>query len=285
MTSPLLRDITADERSQFERDGVVCLRRIMHPQWVDLTREGLEELRQAPSPYATVVDKAPLYLYVDQMPSLHNAKLRRVALESGMPDIAKRLSEAPRMRWLYDQVFYKGAGPVAETPWHQDTPYGPFRSPEIIRVWMPVDPVPRQTTVEVVRGSHRWNVVYATAESIKVLEDNKDATTIGRFDYLDKKGEALPPLPDIEAHRDSFDIVGYEVEPGDVVVFNYHVLHHAGAGMNPHAKRRALAVLYADERTTYAHCENPVPGAVEHAGRTWRAGQTLAEFDDIYPLV
>jgi hypothetical protein len=284
MNSPLLRDIAPDERSQFLRDGVVCLRGIIDPQWIELTREGLEELRQAPSPYATIVDKDPLYLFVDQMPSLHNAKLRRVAMESGTAEIAKRLCDAPRMRWLYDQVFYKGAGLVAETPWHQDTAYAPYAGMNILRVWMPVDPVPRQTTIEVVRGSHLWNVVYATAVP-KVLEDNKDATKVSSFDYLAKKREALPAVPEIEAQRDSFEIVGHEVNPGDVVVFNYHILHHAGAGVNPHAKRRALAVLYADERTTFDHCDNPVPGPVEHAGGTWTRGQTLADFPEIFPAV
>jgi len=284
MNSPLLREITDEEREQFLRDGVVCLREVIDPQWIELTREGLEELRGAPSPYATVVDNGDLYLYVDQMPSLHNGKLRRVAMESGAADIAKRLCDAPRMRWLYDQVFYKGSGPVAETPWHQDTAYAPFNGMDIIRVWMPVDPVPRQTTIEVVRGSHLWNVVYATAK-VKVLEDNKDATTVSKFSYLDKRGEVLPPVPDIEARRDSFDIVGHEVNPGDVVVFNYHVLHHAGAGMNAHAKRRALAILFADERTSFGQCDNPVPGPVEHAGKAWVKGQTLADFPEIFPAV
>jgi hypothetical protein len=274
----------ADERRDFQRDGVVCLRRIIDPQWIEMTRAGLEELRQAPSPYATVVDSPPLYMYIDQMPSLHNDKLRRVAMESGTPEIAKALCEAPSMRWLYDQVFYKGAGPVAETPWHQDTAYAPYRGMNIIRVWMPVDPVPRQTTIEVVRGSHLWNVTYATAR-VAVLEDNKEATKVGRFNYLDKKDEALPSVPQIEAQRESFDIVGHAVDPGDVVVFNYHVLHHAGAGMNPHHKRRALAVLYADERTEFGHCDNAVPGPVEHAGKTWSKGQTLADFPEIFPRV
>ena len=108
---------------------------------------------------------------------------------------------------------------------------------------------------------------------------------MSKFSYLDKKREALPPVPDIEAHRDSFEIVGHEVNPGDVVVFNYHILHHAGAGMNPHAKRRALAILYADERIAFGQCDNPVPGPVEHAGKTWREGQTLSDFPEIFPVV
>lgn len=284
MSSALLREVTEDERKAFLRDGVVCLRGIIAPEWVDTAREGIEELRRRPSPYATVVDKDPLFFYIDQMPSMHNEKLRSVALESGVARIAKQLIGAESMRWLYDQLFYKGAGPVAETPWHQDTAYGPFEGMNIVRIWMPVDPVPRETTIEVVRGSHLWNVVYATTE-IKVLEDNKGHTATSKFDYLNKQEEGLPKVPDIEGSRESFEVIGHAVNPGDVVVFNYHVLHHAGSGMNPNSKRRALAILYADDKVSFKHRPNLVPGPVEHAGKTWHDGQVLADFPEVFPVV
>lgn len=168
----------------------------------------MEELRAAPSPYATVLDAGELYMLIDQMPSLHNDKLRRVAFESGTADIARQLIGATQLRWLYDQLFYKGAGQVAETPWHQDSAYGFIEGMNIIRVWMPVDPVPRETTLEVVRGSHLWNVVYGTT-TVKVLEDNKDKTTTSKFDYTKHDAENLPAVPDVEAHRESFDVVGH----------------------------------------------------------------------------
>jgi len=280
----MLRDVTPEEKARFQLDGVVCLRRILDPAWIELIREGMEELRRAPSPYATVVDADPLYLYVEQMPSLHNAKLRRVALASGAGDIAKQLLGKPALRWLYDQLFYKGSGPVAETPWHQDTAYGFIDGMDILRLWIPVDPVPRETTIEVVRASHLWNVEYATT-TVKVLEENRDKTSTSRFDYTAKQAETLPAVPDIEARRASFDIVGHAVDPGDVVAFNYHILHHAGAGMNPHAKRRALAILYADDDVTLRRRPNPVPDPIAHAGGTWRDGQALREFPEAFPAV
>lgn len=284
MEPALLRQVTADESARFIRDGVVCLRKIIAPGWVDLIRDGMEELRTAPSAYATVVAAGELYLYIDQMPSLHNAKLRRVALESGAGDIAKQLVGANQLRWVYDQLFYKGSGQVAETPWHQDTAYGFLHGMDVIRLWIPVDPVPRETTIEVVRASHLWNVEYATT-TVKVLEDNKDSTATSQFNYLTKQAESLPAVPDIEARRASFDIVGHPVDPGDVVAFNYHILHHAGGGTNPHAKRRALAVLYADERVMLRQRPNPVPDPIVHAGKAWRDGQALSEFPEAFPAV
>lgn len=285
MNTPLLRDVSAEECQQFQRDGVVCLRQIIAPEWIELAREGIEDQRRRPSPMATVVDADPLYLLIDQMPSAGNDKLRRVIYESGSADIAKRLGGGVAMRWMYDQLFYKGSGPVAETPWHQDTAYGPFDGHNIVRVWMPVDPVPRATTIEVVRGSHRWNVEYAVASKIEVLEENRDHCAESSFSYLNQQQDGRPPLPEIEAHRDSFEVLGYEVEPGDVVAFNYHVLHRAGAGMNPQAKRRAFAMLYADEAVTMKRRPNTVPGPLELNGIAWQEGQRLADFPQVFRAV
>ena len=41
------------------------------------------------------------------------------------------------------------------------------------------------------------------------------------------RDQSLPPVPDINANRDSFDIIGWHYEPGDVLLFHGHVLHSA----------------------------------------------------------
>ena len=283
MKGPLQRDVTVEERSQFRRDGVVCLRGIIAPEWIEIAREGIEDQRRSPTPYATVVEKDGLYLLIDQMPTCKNPRLKRVAFESGAAEVVKQLIEAKRVRWIYDQLFYKESGQVPETPWHQDTVYGFLDGPKIVRVWMPVDRVPRQTSLEVVRGSHLWNIEYDVIEHIAVLEENVEHTEASKFNYLETRADTRPKLPNIEANRESFDIVGYEVNPGDVVAFDYHILHHAGAGLNMTEKRRALAVIYGDEHATLKHRPNPIPGPLEQAGATYVDGQSIAEFPQIFP--
>lgn len=259
MNNPLLRNVSMEERLRFWRDGVVCLRRIISPEWIKLAQDGIEQQRQAPSPHATVVDADPLYLLIDQMPSVENGMLKRVVFESGAGEIARQLTVTTRLRWVYDQLFYKGRGPVPETPWHQDTSYGFADSHRIVRVWMPVDHIPRETAIEVVRGSHLWHVGYLNA-----WDDDKLM------------------LPDIETNRGAFDIVGYEVDPGDVVVFNYRALHHAGPGVNFNEKRRAFAILYADDGLVLRHRPPPVPGPLETARRAWHDGQKAGDFPEAF---
>ncbi len=113
-----------------------------------------------------------------------------------------------------------------------------------------------------VRGSHLWHVGYLNA-----WDDDKLV------------------LPDIETNRKAFDIVGYEVDPGDVVVFNYRALHHAGPGVNFNEKRRAFAILYADDGLVLRHRPPLMPGPLETARLAWHDGQKTGDFPEVFRSV
>lgn len=209
MTNPLLRDVRLDERLRFLRDGVVCLRQIVAPEWVRRVQQ----------------DDGIVH--------------EQLMFESGAGEVARQLTVARRLRWLRDQLFYADAGadpvagPVGANPWHQDTSFGLADSQRIVRMWVPVDHMPRERAIEVVRGSHLWKVEQGWTSRVEVH--------------------------DIEANRRAFDIVGYEVDPGDVVVFNYRALHHAGGGSNSSSsaserkRRSAFAILCADDELALRH--------------------------------
>lgn len=153
----------------------------------------------------------------------------------------------------------------------------------MIRTWIPVDPVARQTTIEVVRASHLWNAFYVSGnlDAYKAEAVNAEANAY----YFDHSPEPYGQTPDIEAHRDSFDIIGYQLEPGDVAVFNFHLLHHAGAAENSKTKRRALSIVYGDDSVTMRHRPNMVPTQHDAAGRTYADGQSVSEFPDLFPAI
>lgn len=48
----------------------------------------------------------------------------------------------------------KEAGTRQRTPWHQDLPYYNVDGRLNVSMWCPVDPVPRESTLEFVAGSH-----------------------------------------------------------------------------------------------------------------------------------
>ena len=81
-------------------------------------------------------------------------------------------------------------------------------------MWMPVDPVDRESTVEFVAGSHRGPWLMPRT----FMDDQAKWFPEG----------SLEELPDIEADRDAFEILAWELEPGDAVFFHMLTLHAAG---------------------------------------------------------
>jgi ectoine hydroxylase-related dioxygenase (phytanoyl-CoA dioxygenase family) len=61
----------------------------------------------------------------------------------------------------------------------------------------------------------------------------------------------LADLPDIEAHRTDFPILGWELEPGDVVCFHMLTLH-AARGVEGSRRRRVFSVRFLGEDITHA---------------------------------
>jgi len=113
--------------------------------------------------------------------------------------------------------------------------------------WIPVDPVAREATLEFVAGSQRGPWLMPRS-------------------FMDAQAKWFPPgtladLPDIEARRADYRILGWELAPGDAVCFHMLTLHASG-GVPSGQRRRVFSVrLLGDD--------------VRHAPRRW---QTSPDF-------
>ena len=96
---------------------------------------------------------------------------------------------------------------------------------------------------------------------------------------------SLPTLPDIETHRDSFDILGWDYEPGDVLLFHGHILHSARGDVDSPTPRRALATMWAGDDVHYLHRRGqviPDPRALYDFKP--KNGDTLDQFPTVFPV-
>ena len=98
-------------------------------------------------------------------------------------------------------------------------------------LWIPLDPIPRDCCLEVIRGSHQ-GVTYNGSR----FELDDDTAPL----YV---GSDLPRLPDIESERDDWDIVGEALAPGDLIAFHMGCLHGGGA-TRPGMRRRSLVLRF-----------------------------------------
>ena len=288
MTTASLRalPLTKEDIAAYRRDGAVLIKDFLSKDELGLLEAGLEEVHANPSAMFSRVGatEGEGESVVDQLPTKASTKLHRLLDESPMAELAARMMGTPSAQLVLDQMFYKQAGQVVPTPWHQDTPFLNVRGDDIARVWVPCDPSPEDVTVQVVRGSHLWNIVYSTgnmAESDVVMADEGDA-----FTYDGVGGDNAPPVPDIARHRDSFDILSWNVEPGDAVVFHGNILHGASGKANHPHRRRAFAVLFGGPQLRYhipAGHGMPLPGDGDPSSVP--EGAPIGDHPELFPVI
>lgn len=208
----------------YREDGVCVLRGAFSPAWVETVAEGVRQALDAPGPHGERYGPAGAERFFGDLDMWTRlAPFRDFVMDSPAAEIAGRTMESSSATFLYDQMLVKEPGSQQRTPWHQDQPYWAVSGFQVCSIWMPLDPVPRDVSLEFVRGSHRWEEAFNPTHFA-------DGTPYA--------GTGLPSLPDIEAARENYDIVSWDLEPGDCVVFQAMLVH--GAPANPSAGRRRV---------------------------------------------
>jgi ectoine hydroxylase-related dioxygenase (phytanoyl-CoA dioxygenase family) len=231
-----LREVSLAEREIYERDGVVCLRGIFPAGWLEFLAGAIEEAMANPGPHAEDYERkdGTGRFFGDLEMAERLPSFRRFVLESPAAEIAGRLMGASRIHFFYDQLLVKEPGTSARTPWHQDQPYWAVSGRQVCSLWLPLDPVPENVSVEYVRGSHRW----PEFNPAHFADGSPYANT------------GLPALPDIEAERSKYDIARFEMRPGDVLAFQAMIVHGAPGNSGSH-RRRALSTRWTGDDARY----------------------------------
>jgi ectoine hydroxylase-related dioxygenase (phytanoyl-CoA dioxygenase family) len=297
-TAQMLREITEEEVHDFHRDGANIIKGVIADEWVELLAEGIEFANDHPDGMSAGVGMG---LRIDQFPAMHSPKLKQLMDESPIAEVVGSALNAP-VRFYMDQMFYKPSGMLAPSAWHQDTCYYNVDGHELVRAWVCVDPVPREASLEVIRGSHMWNVTYRPPVGMDPADDPEGATKLEeefasgktligpeayeQWTYFDSYFDpSLPPLPNIEANRSSFDILGWDYEPGDVVLFHGHIVHSARGGVDLGHPRRAHASLWAGPDVHYLRRRSQsIPDPLPLYDYAPQDGQHLNEFPDVFPV-
>ena len=221
----------------FRADGAVCIRGLLTPAEVELLRAGIDANLSRPSPRAKVASRPedPGWFIEDFCNWSENPEYRQFIFDSPLAEVGARLMGSRQVRLNHDHMLTKEGGTRQKTPWHQDQPYYNLEGRQNVSYWIPVDPVSRAATLEFIAGSHLgpWLMprTFMTNEAKWFPEGS------------------LADLPDIEARRSNYRVLGWALEPGDVVAFQMLTLHAAGGDRArppaasvlapPHGRRRA----------------------------------------------
>tara|TARA_Y100001960_G_C14772695_1_gene881113 strand:+ start:100 stop:927 length:828 start_codon:yes stop_codon:yes gene_type:complete len=217
--------LSDDVIEAFNKEGVVVLRDIFTP-WVDGIREAIEENKCRPSWRERTYrpeEGAGCEFFQDYCVWADFPGYRALVVDSPMAEIAAQLMRSATARIFHDHVLVKEPGNAVKTPWHHDQPYYIVDGTQSVSLWVPVDAVPRERTVEYVAGSHRWGIDFKPTRF--------DGTNLYSSDQSDA-------VPDVETDRENLDIRSWSTKPGDAIAFNFRTLH--GAAANPSSQRRRV---------------------------------------------
>ena len=238
--------ITPEIRAAFERDGVVKIPGALDGEWVGRILEDAQTQLDDPGPWVTDTNPGAAQdrLFTTRYRWQHAPVIRDFVFSSPVAAMAASLTGSERMRFYFDHLLVKEPLTSAPTPWHQDIPYWPFLGKQIVSAWVAATSSRvSHSSLEFVRGSHRWDAYYAPTSF-----DGQGGWT------EDFNGDPMPNIEEARARSDCpYEIVGFDVEPGDAIFFSAWIIH--GSPANESRERRvALSTRWlGDDATWYPH--------------------------------
>ena len=235
------RSISDLQVKNFQQDGAICLRGLFDLHWLDSLARGVEKNFQDPGPNCTVYTEEgkPGGFYDDYCNWQRIDEYRDFVMNSPAGEIAARLTASDTARIYHDHVLVKEPGTTEITPWHHDLPYYGVEGNQLCSIWLPLDPVPRWACPEFVSESHNSGVMYYPR--LFINHENYAASEDG-----------FETIPDIDSQRDNLDILSWDLERGDCIVFHMRTIHGAPSTAGLKTRRRGFSTRWLGDDATFA---------------------------------
>jgi ectoine hydroxylase-related dioxygenase (phytanoyl-CoA dioxygenase family) len=224
--------VSKEDKAAFDRDGAVLLRGLIDQTAQDSLREAIARELERPQEF-----------FGRRLLWRSDPDFARFCRESCTPQIIAELFGTSTVNLFMDQLFAKAPGTITRTGWHNDLPYWPIKGWQVATTWVALDPINKENgALELIRGSHKWNRRYQPFQP-----DLHGGAIVSKG----AEGEIYDPLPDFETERDRHDIISWEMQPGDVLVFHAMTVHGAAGNNTAEQWRRAYAIRYTGEDVRY----------------------------------
>ena len=243
--------LAAGQVENFQRDGVTLLPGVF-ADWIETLRRGVEYNLANPGPWGReYLDHGQAGRFFGDYCNWQRIdEYRQFLFESPAGAIAAGLMQSQRARIFHEHVLVKEPGTDKITPWHHDQPYYCVDGDQVCSLWIPLDPLPRETCPEFIAGSHRWGRWFLPRKFSGIDYDHDD--------------ERLESMPDIDGERESYDIRSWALRPGDAIAFHFLTVHGAPSNLSATHRRRGFAARFLGDDAVYARrpgeVSPPFPG-------------------------
>lgn len=262
--------LTDADIANFQRDGAIVVRQLLNADELAMLRDGIEANLAHPSERAKIASRPddPGRFFEDFCNWQSIPQYQEFIFSTPLAPLARRLMGSASVRLYHDHLLVKEPGTRQRTNWHQDQPYYNIEGGQNISMWIPVDPVSRSATLEFVAGSHKGPWLMPRT----FLSNEARWFAPG----------SLQELPDVEADRSRFPILGWAIEPGDFVCFHMLTLHAAG-GVEGAARRRVFSLRFLGDDITHAPRSWVTSPPFEGLARQLAAGAPMVH--PLFPLM
>jgi ectoine hydroxylase-related dioxygenase (phytanoyl-CoA dioxygenase family) len=246
----MTRNMNQPELDAYNKDGVALLRNAVDAEWITRMNQVIDQQLAAPSKWGNDANPGATVNrhFSDRYQWQNNTEINAYIHESGCARLAAQAMDSKSARFYFDHLLVKEPGTANPTPWHQDVPYWPFLGSQICSIWLALTPCDvSSSAMEFVRGSH-LDGKYYQAEAF-TGENDANASWMGTAQH--------EKCPDIANNRDDFDLIGFDMEPGDAVIFSAWTLHGAGGNASLDTRRAAISTRWLGDNAIW----HPHPGA------------------------
>ncbi len=262
--------IDSNQINKFHEDGVLLMRGL-YRDWVDTLRNGLQKNLDNPVDYAFPCESTP-----DGMPGryfdsycnwLLIPEYFEYVTRSSAASVAGQLIGSEQVQFFHDHAFSKEPGTQQATPWHQDQPYYCVDGTQTVSLYVALDEMPERVALQFVRGSHRWGRLF---HPVSFLD--------GAF--FESDGHVLESVPDVDGNPDKYEVMAWDLEPGDCIAFTFATLHGTTAG-EVKSRRRAVSTRWLGDDVRY--CTRTVETSPPFPDIGQQPGQRMRE--DWFPIL
>lgn len=226
---------------EFDRDGAVVLRGVIDASQIDMLRTGIESVIAAPSNRAKVASSPddPGFFLEDFCRWRDVPEFEEFVGTTALAETAADLMQSTTVTMYHDHVLVKEPFTRQRTPWHQDQPYYDIEGTQNVSFWIPVDPVPLESSLELVAGTHRGPWLMPRS----FLDDQAKWFPEG----------SLEEMGDVDAHlrSDPSRLRRWALEPGDAVAFHMLTVHGA-PGVSGSGRRRVFSLRLLGDDMVFA---------------------------------
>jgi ectoine hydroxylase-related dioxygenase (phytanoyl-CoA dioxygenase family) len=234
-------ELNQEQIEDFRRDGAIALRGVLDVAARQELATAIEQDIEAPGPFFHGYDSEQGRFHGNLRLWETNDIFRKFCIDSELPAMAMQLFGSDKVNLLYDQLFVKEAQMGQRTRWHNDQPYWPIRGQQVVSIWLALDETTAESgRLEFVRGSHQWDrwfqpEVFGKTDAISEYERNPE----------------FEDIPDIESSRGDYDIISWDLQPGDAYLFHGMTVHGAGGNSLSNRRRRGCTIRYTGDDVTY----------------------------------